>query len=366
MIKRKPVILIVDDEGFNVKLLRALCENIGFETISASNGREGVEKTIKHRPDLVLMDVMMPEMNGFDATEALKSNRLTRHIPVVMVTALGSRQDRITGISKGADDFLMKPIDSEELAVRIKNLLKIKEFNDLLQDHNKRLEEQVRERTEQLRRAFAVLETSHRQAKVAYIETINRLAMASEYKDEDTGQHLRRVSAFVRELAIELGMNEEFCEAIFHAAPMHDVGKVGIPDRIILKSSALDRDEWEIMKTHTLLGAKILGGSEAIYLQLAEEIALSHHERWDGGGYPRGLKGEDIPISGRLMNIADQYDALRSKRPYKEAFDHQKAHEIISRGDGRIMPGHFDPQVLEAFRKSHGTFAEIYEKYRDQ
>ncbi|MBA3015677.1 MAG: response regulator [Proteobacteria bacterium] len=363
--ERKQKILIVDDEPFNVKLLKALCENLGFETVAAADGREAVAKTIQHLPDLVLMDVMMPGMNGFEATALIKADPLTQGIPVIIVTALGSRGDRITGISKGADDFLTKPIDTEELTLRLKNLLKIKEYGDFLKNHNKKLEDQVAQRTEQLRGAFTDLEETHRSIKLAYIDTIERLARASEFKDEDTGQHLKRVSSFTRKLAEHLGMGEDFCEAIYYASPMHDIGKVGIPDRIILKPGSLDQEEWAIIKTHPGIGAGILQGSQAQYLQMAEEIALNHHERWDGGGYPRGLKGEAIPLSGRLMNLADQYDALRSKRPYKPAFDHAKTFSIISEGDGRTTPEHFDPQVLQAFRDCHEDFAVIYEELKD-
>ncbi|GBD98448.1 cyclic di-GMP phosphodiesterase response regulator RpfG [bacterium BMS3Abin07] len=363
MEKRK--ILIVDDEARNVKLLTAICESIGYETLSAGNGREAVERAFADLPDLILMDVMMPEMNGFEATERLKADERTSHIPVIIVTALDSREDRLKGIAKGAEDYLTKPIDQDELALRVRNNLKIKEYHDFLKDHNIVLEEQVAERTKQLKEAFENLDRAHKKIGFAYIETVYRLTLASEYKDEETGAHIKRVSFYTRELASALGMSGEYVDTIFYASPMHDIGKVGIPDSILLKPGKLDSDEWRIMKTHTVIGARILSGSESLYLNMAEEIALTHHERWDGSGYPDGLKGNDIPVPGRIMNISDQYDALRSKRPYKLALEHEKVYKIITEGDGRTDPEHFDPEILNTFKRVHRKFEEIYETHKD-
>lgn len=362
---RKKVVLIVDDEERNRKLLVEYCRSLGFKTFTAENGIEALGIAGHEAIDLILMDVMMPVMDGFEATERLKSDSKTRHIPVIMVTALDSREDRLKGISAGADDLLTKPIDLEELSLKMRNNLKLKEYHDFLRNHNILLEEQVEKRTRQLKDTLKNLEISHKKIRFGYLETVYRMTLASEYKDEETGAHIKRTSFYTKELAKALGMSKEFVDHIFYASPMHDIGKVGIPDSILLKPGKLTSREWETMKTHTSIGKKILGGSQSPFLKMAEEIAMSHHERWDGSGYPEGLKGDEIPLSSRIMNIVDQYDALRSQRPYKPAFEHERVVEIITRGDGRTLPAHFDPQILDAFRSLTEKFREIYEAYRD-
>jgi len=365
MINDRKSILVVDDDEINRRLLTAVCTKLGHETRVAVNGREAIEAAGRYLPDLILMDVMMPEMDGFEATERLKGNDATKHIPVIILTALNSREDMLRGIAKGANDFLTKPIDSQELTLRVLNNLKIKEFHDFLKDHNAILKQQVAEKTAEIKKAFDQLDAVHEKVKSSHIETIQRLTLASEYKDEDTGLHIKRISHFTRELAFALGMDSSYSETLYHASPMHDLGKVGIPDNIILKPSRLIPEEWDILKTHTTIGAAILMGSGSEYLRMGEEIARSHHERWDGGGYPGGLKGEGIPMSGRITNLADQYDALRSKRPYKPALDHETVVKILTEGDGRTMPGHFDPGILDVFKRSCGRFREIYESFQD-
>lgn len=344
-------ILIADDQEKNVKILAILCKSQGYTTLIARNGLEAVAIAREQKPDLVLMDVMMPEMDGYAATAKLKADEKTCHIPIIIVTALDSREDRLKGIKSGADDFLTKPIDIEELRLRLKNNLKNKEFHDFLENHKIILEEQVQAKTRQIREG--------------YLDTINRLVLASEFKDEDTGSHIKRISFYTREIAETIGLGDEFADQIFHASPMHDIGKVAIPDAVLLKQGPLDDDEWNIMKTHAPVGAQILQGSASPFLKMAAEIAQSHHERWDGKGYPLGLKGEKIPLTARIMNITDQYDALRSKRPYKPAFAHDKAFKIIAEGDGRTMPGHFDPDILAAFKGCETKMEEIYETNKE-
>ena len=337
-------ILVVDDTPANLKVLSGLLRDT-YHISVATNGPDALELAMSEsRPDLILLDIMMPDMDGYEVIKRLKSEDYTKNIPVLFVTAKGEVEDETHGLALGAVDYITKPISPSIVQARVKTHM-------ALHLHKEHLEELVAKRTEQLQNG--------------YIDTVHRLTLASEYKDKETGAHIKRISFYTRELAAQLGMDQEFCETIFYASPMHDIGKVAIPDSILTKQGPLDDEEWVIMKTHTTFGAMILKGSDSPYLKMAIDIAGCHHERWDGTGYPDGLKSDQIPLTARIMNICDQYDALRSRRPYKPGFDHDKTVKIITVGDGRTTPEHFDPEVLESFSKIQHNFADIFQEHQD-
>ena len=347
----RPCVLVVDDDPKSRRLIVAYLDAEDYEIREAAGGPQALSSIVERRPDLILLDVMMPGMDGYTIVAKLKAIPGTKAIPVVLVTALTGREARLRGLEAGAEEFLNKPVDRTELTVRVRNLLRLKRITDELNQQKASLEERVRERTMQLRES--------------HLQTIVTLSRAAEYKDPETAAHITRISHYTKELALQMGEGAEFADAMFYASPMHDVGKIGIPDHVLLKTTGLSPMEWGVMRSHTTIGWEILRSGATRYMQLGAEIALSHHERWNGSGYPNAWAREQIPVSGRLLNICDQYDALRSKRPYKEPLDHAATVGIIEKGDERTSPEHFDPRILAAFVLLAPRFEEIFSSFVD-
>ena len=330
---RPATILIVDDQEPNVRVLERILERAGYDrVVSTTDSRRAVELFVQHGPDLILLDLHMPYLDGFGVLEQLSPCiPENTYLPVLVLTADITSASKRRALSMGAKDFLAKPFDSVEVLLRIRNLLETRFLYLELQDQNAHLEDKVRERTEQLEHA--------------QVEILERLALAAEFRDDATHEHTRRVGELAARLARHLGFPERDVELIRLAAPLHDVGKIAVPDSILLKLENLSDGDFEVVKAHTSIGARILAGSHHPLLQLAEQIALTHHERWDGQGYPPGVSGEDIPLVSRIVAVADVFDALTHERPYKHAWSVVEAVGEIKRERGR----QFDPRVVDAF-----------------
>lgn len=325
-------VLIVDDEPANVEFLRHVLEPEGYGAVLAmTSSEDALERFEEFRPDVVVLDLMMPGCDGFQFME--RASRMVErgvYLPILVVTGDTSAETRRRALSVGAKDFLTKPLSPADLRLRVRNLLETRFLHEQLRRYSSALEERVTERTQEL--------------EAARLEILDRLARAAEYRDDDTGQHTQRVGMLAARLGAVLGMDADEVELLRRAAPLHDIGKIGTPDAILLKHGPLTPAERAVMETHTTIGASILAGSRFPLLQLAEEIALTHHERPDGCGYPEGLSGDDIPISGRIVAVADVFDSLTHERPYKSAWSVKEALAEIEEHAGT----QFDPKVVEA------------------
>ena len=324
-------ILIVDDEQVNVELLRRLLERAGFSRIESTNdSRQAVDLYLEFRPDLIVLDLHMPHRDGLEVLDELNAIAEASYLPILMLTGDDTQEAKREALSRGAKDFLNKPFHSDEVLLRIGTLLETRFLYLQIQSQNQMLEAKVRDRTREL--------------EAAQIEIIERLARAAEFRDDHTGHHTERVGQMAALLAKQIGLPDSQVYTIRRAAPLHDVGKIGIPDSILMKLGKLTPEEFEIVKTHTAIGARILSGSRFTILRLAEEIAFNHHERWDGDGYV-GIAGAAIPLAGRIVAVADVFDALTQKRPYKAAWTVNEAVSEIERQRGR----QFDPTLVDAF-----------------
>lgn len=342
-------ILIVDDQQTNVDLLEQILSQAGFTSVlGITDSTEAVSLYQAFKPALVLLDINMPVMDGFQVMEGLEALEEESYTPVLVLTALQDEETRLRSLQSGAQDFLTKPFNTLEVITRIRNMLRIRLLHQKVALHNFTLERTVRERT------WELYETR--------LEIVQRLGQAAEYRDNETGNHIIRMSKMCMHLGSLAGMNKEQKELLLQTSPMHDVGKIGIPDSILLKPGKLTADEWEKMKQHTMIGAKLLDGHSSELMLMAKSIALSHHEKWDGSGYPYGLQGVDIPLVGRIAALADVFDALTSSRPYKQPYPVEKALEIIKAGRG----SHFDPELLDIFFLHFDDFLAIKDSLSDE
>jgi response regulator RpfG family c-di-GMP phosphodiesterase len=354
-------VLVVDDTPDNLMLLADLLRD--KYRVKAANSGEGALRVLQADPlpDLILLDVMMPGLSGHDVARRLQQDPRTRDIPIIFLTALASMENELQGLELGAVDYITKPISPPLVMARVQTQLKIKAAADFLRDQNDFLEREVQRRT---REVIAIQDV-----------TIQAMASLAETRDNETGNHIRRTQHYVRLLAellrnhprFNLFLNDDSIRQLFRSAPLHDIGKIGIPDHILLKPGRFTPEEFEIMKTHTTLGRDAIQRAEdqlglsVDFLRMAKEIAYGHQEKWDGSGYPQGLAGEEIPLSARLMAVADVYDALISRRVYKAGMPHEQAVEIIRQGHG----SHFDPDVCDAFLSSAEQFHAIAERFAD-
>lgn len=341
-------ILIIDDEPANIKVLEKTLNREGFSNItSTTDPRDGVAFYQANPFDLVLLDLNMPHMNGFEVLDKIRELSADEYPPVLILTAQSDRDSRLRALDGGARDFITKPFDRVELLTRIRNMLEVRLLHKTIKNQNVILEQKVLERTKELH------ETR--------LEIVRRLGRAAEYRDNETGLHIIRMSKYSQLIGLKHGMNELEADNLLNASPMHDIGKLGIPDAVLLKPGKLNEGEWEIMKQHPTIGAEILSNHTSELMEIAQSIALNHHEKWDGTGYPRGLAGCEIPLSARIVAIADVFDALTSERPYKNAWPVEEATQYIMDNRGK----HFDPELVDHFAVALSDILIIKEQYSE-
>ncbi|PLX78139.1 MAG: two-component system response regulator [Desulfuromonas sp.] len=333
-------VLIVDDKQDNTLLLENILLKAGYQSVLSTNDpREVLDLFVSFQPDLILLDIEMPHLSGFEVIEQIKSIFDSDYLPILILTAYHDRETRLHALRSGARDFISKPFDNEEILCRIRNLIEVTLAHHRIQNNNTLLDLEI--------------ETKTRELHETRLEIIRRLGMAAEFKDRETANHIIRMSKISKLLGVAHGMSEEEGELILNASPMHDVGKIGIPDQILMKPDKLDPVEWKTMQNHSELGFRLLDGHTSEIMNAAKEIALTHHEKWDGSGYPRRINGENIPLMGRVCAIADVFDALTSPRPYKQPWSMQEATDEIERLSGQ----HFDPELVETFM---GVKEDVY------
>jgi cyclic di-GMP phosphodiesterase len=353
---RLPSVLVVDDAPENLHVLVRILTGQGYNPRAVRSGKLALQAAESDPPDLILLDVMMPDMDGLEVCRRIKANDSLKDIPIIFLSALDEMEDKVRAFAAGAVDYVTKPFHFEEVQARVSVQIKLRRLQTELEQHNRHLQDLVRQQV--------------REIAESQMATIFALAKLAEARDDDTGQHLERVQTWCGLLAARCGEQQAhqaeataaFIENMVHASPLHDIGKVAIRDGLLLKPGKLTAEEFEEMKTHTTMGARTLEAVKGNYpnnafVRMGIEVARWHHERWDGKGYPDGLSGKDIPLSARIMAVADVYDAMRSNRCYRPAFPHEKAREVIFAGCG----SHFDPDIVDAFRGLENTFKHVSE-----
>jgi len=348
MVIKSSKVMVVDDEPVNLRLVQKILNNAGYHNVLlVDDSRRVLEEFQQGGVDLILLDLNMPHLDGYEVMKQIQALNMPVPPPVLVLTAQNAREFKVRALELGARDFVTKPFDQVELVARVRNLLEAHLYQQSIYQEKDKLEQLVAERTSELHDTR--------------LEIVRRLGRAAEYRDNETGYHIIRMSKIAALLGEASGMNAHQCDLLLNAAPMHDIGKIGIPDQILLKPGKLDAEEWEIMKTHAQIGADILSGAESELMQMARDIALSHHEKWDGSGYPNGLTGDAIPLVGRITAIADVFDALTSDRPYKKGWPLEKALEFIKEQDGQ----HFDPELVCRFMDQLPKIRDIYLEYSE-